>query len=61
MLNFFNSKLERESLKTTALEINRADSNFLSYMLNETLSDIKDRTDIVKIFGDRYANYDALA
>jgi nitrogen fixation/metabolism regulation signal transduction histidine kinase len=61
LLNYFNTKLERESLKTTALEINRADSNLLSFMLEETLSSIKDRDDIVKIFGDRYANYDAIA
>ena len=61
LLNFFNTKLERESLKTTAFEINRADSNLLSFMLDETLTGIKDRNDIIKIFGDRYANYDALA
>ena len=61
LLNYFNTKLERESLKTTALEINRADSNLLSFMLDETLTALKDRDDIVKIFGDRYANYDALA
>jgi len=61
LLNFFNTKLERESLKTTAFEINRADSNLLSFMLDETLRDIKERKDILKIFGDRYTNYDALA
>ena len=31
LLNYFNTKLERESLKTTAFEINRADSNLLSF------------------------------
>jgi signal transduction histidine kinase len=61
LLNYFNTKLERESLKTTALEINRLDSNLLSFMLEETLTSIKDRNDIVTIFGDRYANFDALA
>ncbi|HEX9252649.1 MAG TPA: HAMP domain-containing protein, partial [Ignavibacteriaceae bacterium] len=61
LLNFFNTKLERESLKTTAFEINRADSNLLSFMLNETLTAIKGRDDIVRIFGDRYANFDAIA
>ncbi len=61
LLNYFNTKLERESLKTTAFEINRADSNLLSFMLDETLTAIKDRDDIAKIFGDRYANYDAIA
>jgi two-component system, NtrC family, nitrogen regulation sensor histidine kinase NtrY len=61
LLNYFNTRLERESLKTTALEINRADSNLLSFMLEETLRDIKNNNDILKIFGDRYGNYDALA
>ncbi len=61
LLNYFNTKLERESLRTTALEINRADSNLLSFMLDETLRDIKNRNEILKIFGDKYANYDALA
>ncbi|MBK7630537.1 MAG: HAMP domain-containing protein [Ignavibacteriales bacterium] len=61
LLNYFNTKLERESLKTTAFEINRADSNLLSFMLDETLRDIKNNNDIFRIFGDRYANYDALA
>ena len=61
LLNYFNTKLERESLKTTAFEINRADSNLLSFMLDETLRDIKNREDVVRIFGDHYANYDALA
>ncbi|HCY76939.1 MAG TPA: hypothetical protein DHV28_13545 [Ignavibacteriales bacterium] len=61
LLNYFNTKLERESLKTTAIEINRADSNLLSFMLDETLRDVKSRNDIVKIFGDRYANFDAMA
>ena len=30
-------------------------------MLDETLTAIKDRDDIVRIFGDRYANFDAIA
>ena len=30
-------------------------------MLEETLTSIKGRDDIVTIFGDRYANFDAIA
>ncbi|MDP2362690.1 MAG: hypothetical protein Q8M94_02855, partial [Ignavibacteria bacterium] len=41
LLNYFTTKLERESLKTTALEINRADANLLSFMVDETLRDLK--------------------
>ena len=61
LLNYFNTKLERESLKTTAWEINRTDSNLLSYMIDETLRGIKNQKDIVRIFGDKHTNYDALA
>ena len=61
LLNFFTKKLERESLKTTAWEINRADANLLSFMLDETLRDLKNQKDIARVFGDRYTNYDALA
>ncbi len=61
LLNYFNTKLERDSLKTTALEINRADSNLLSFMLEETLRDIKNSSEVLKIFSDNYANYDAFA
>ena len=61
LLNFFTTKLERESLKTTALEINRADENLLSFMVDETLRNLKNQEDIVRAFGDRYTNYDALA
>jgi len=61
LLNYFNSELERESLKTTALEINRTDSNFITFMLDETLRNIQNRENIVQTFGNRYTNFDALA
>ncbi len=38
LLNYFNLDLERESLKTTALEVNRSNDNLLQFFLNETLS-----------------------
>jgi signal transduction histidine kinase len=61
LLNYFNTKLERESLKTTAIEINRADQNFLSFMVDETLRDALAQPNIAQRFGDRYENFDALA
>jgi len=61
LLNYFNTKLERESLKTTTWEINRADVNLLSFMIEETLRNTKNQNNIVDVFGDKYANYDALA
>jgi two-component system, NtrC family, nitrogen regulation sensor histidine kinase NtrY len=61
LLNFFNTKLERDSLKTTALEINRADMNLLSFMVEESLRGIQNQKNITDVFGNRYTNYDALA
>lgn len=61
LLNYFNTKLERNSLKTTALEINRADVNLLSFMIDETLRNVKNEDSINDIFGNKYTNYDALA
>jgi two-component system, NtrC family, nitrogen regulation sensor histidine kinase NtrY len=37
LLNYFNQHLERESLKTTALELNRPNDNLLNFLLRETL------------------------
>lgn len=46
MLNFFNSDLERESLKTTAAEINRRSENLIYFLLNQSLADIAASQDV---------------
>jgi signal transduction histidine kinase len=61
LLNYFNTKLERESLKTTAIEINRIDENFLNFMLEETLSSISNDNQVVYSFNNRAINFNALA
>lgn len=61
LLNYFNTKLERESLKTTAIEINRTDENFLSFMIEETLRNAPSQYNIIQNLGNRYENFDALA
>lgn len=61
LLNYFNTKLERESLRTTAIEINRTDENFLSFMIEETLRNAVSQYNIVQNLGNRYENFDALA
>lgn len=61
LLNYFNTKLERESLKTTAIEINRTDENFLSFMLEETLRNATNHRDYLESLGNKYENFDALA
>ena len=61
LLILFNTKLEKESLKTTSWEINRTDSNLLSFMLDETIRNIKNDKNILSQFGERFANYNAIA
>lgn len=61
LLNYFNTKLERESLRTTAIEINRSDDNFLSFMIEETLHNALNRENLLSGLGNRYENFDALA
>ncbi len=37
LLNYYNSELERESLKKTALELTRPNENFMEFLIRETL------------------------
>ncbi len=61
LLNYFNLELERVSLKTTALEINRPNDNLLRFLLNETLNNAASNEEVVACFYDRNSNYDAEA
>ena len=38
LLNYFNLELEKRSLKLIAYEINRADEEFLKFLIDETLN-----------------------
>ncbi len=61
LLNFFNLKIEKESLKTTALEMNRPNDNLFRFLINETLSHANRDTQIKKTFANINTNYDATA
>jgi hypothetical protein len=61
LLNYFNVKLERESLKTTAYEINRANESLLQFLLDEILRNASADEEISSSFNRRFINYDALA
>jgi len=61
LLNYFNLELERESLKTTALEINRPDENLLRFMVMETLSTAAETNEIISLFSKLNTNYNAAA
>ncbi|MGE5797301.1 MAG: ATP-binding protein, partial [Ignavibacteria bacterium] len=50
LLNHFNLDLEKESLKTTALEVNRPNENLFRFVLNETLTSAAANKDAVNLF-----------
>jgi signal transduction histidine kinase len=50
LLNHFNLELEKESLKTTALEVNRPNENLFRFILNETLTNAAGNDDLINLF-----------
>ncbi len=61
LLNYFNLQLEKESLKTTALEINRPNDNLLQFLLNETLKNSAGSPEVIRNFYQYNSNYNAEA
>ncbi len=61
LLNYFNVKLEKESLKTTAYEINRANENLLQFILDEIFRNALTNDEIRSVFIKKFINYDAIA
>ena len=61
LLNHFNLILERGSLSTIGLEVNRANENLLRFLIDETLRNSLKNDEVVESFYKRSTNYDALA
>jgi len=61
LMNYFNLDLEKESLKTTALEINRSNNNLFEFFINELLIDASNNGDVKSSFLIQNVNYNALA
>lgn len=61
MLNHFNLELERRSLKVIAYEVNRANKELLSYLVDETLRNSVQNNRLVSSFYKLNSNYDAEA
>jgi signal transduction histidine kinase len=61
LMNFFNLHLERQSLKTVAFEIMRANENLLHYMSDETLNKALEDDELMNSFFRSNINYDAEA
>jgi two-component system, NtrC family, nitrogen regulation sensor histidine kinase NtrY len=61
MLNYFNFELERESLKTTAIEINRANDNLFRFMISEILLNSMRDEKVISAFANSSTNYNSEA
>lgn len=61
LLIHFNQALEKESLKTTALEINRSNDNLLRFMITETLMNSSKKDEVIEALLKKKSNYSALA
>ena len=61
MLNYFNLELEKRSLKVIASEVNRANKELLSYLVDETLRNSLQNERLVSSLHKLNANYDAEA
>lgn len=61
LLNFFNSKLEKESLKTTAYELNRIDESLIKFYLTDLINQSASEPQVSTSFARRDINFDALA
>ena len=60
-MKYFNLQLERQSLKTVASEIMRANENLLHYMSDETLNKALKDDELMNSFFRSNINYDAEA
>jgi signal transduction histidine kinase len=61
MLNYFNLELERRSLKVIAYEVNRANKELLSYLVEETLRNSLQNEKLVSSLYTLNSNYDSEA
>jgi len=61
LLNHFNLDLEKEALKTTALEINRPNDNLLRFIVGETLTNAIKDENLKRIFTRENHNFNATA
>ncbi len=61
LMNYFNIELEKASLKTTALEINRPNNNLLKFLISETLNNAAGNRDVINDFYIHRTNFEAEA
>ncbi|MDR3628100.1 MAG: ATP-binding protein [Ignavibacteriaceae bacterium] len=59
LLNYFNLELEKNSLRTTALEINRPNDNLIKFLLRETLRKTSENEELISDYYDGNSNFTA--
>lgn len=60
-LNYFNANLEKESIKRTAIELNRPNDVFLNFIVRESLINASSNEFLSSSFFERNVNYNASA
>jgi len=61
LMNFFNSELEKEEIKRTALLLSRHQESYMNFLLNESLTKAAEQTKLLDNFSVRGVNENALA
>lgn len=61
LMNFFNTELEKEELKRTAISLSRPQESYLNFLLNESLSKIVHQPKLIDFYLSSSTNYSALA
>lgn len=61
LLNYFNLELEKRSLKTTALELNRPDNNYYKFLLSEAVSSAVKSAEVKDYFLKKETNASSIA
>lgn len=61
LMNFFNTELEKEELKRTAITLSRSRTSYLNFLLNESLSKIVHQPKLIDFYLASSTNYSTLA
>ncbi len=61
LLNYYNSKLENESLKTTTYELTRTSNTWLEFLVTQSLMNAERIDETYKALKDRLTNYESAA
>lgn len=61
LLNYYNTQLEKESLKTAALEVTRTNDEWLEYLVREALFNAAGNPETIETLKNQQTNYETAA